>query len=166
VAPERDDANVTAEAGSGVDAADVSAENLVDEDVTTSALDAGDCNSVVNGAPLLQYTLQPGSLPVAHGGSIAPGLYFLTEYNVYANSTAPQVTFRWTLLVATSDIQSVFDIESSPTSRESFSFATSGTTLAYEITCPPASKESFEYTATATELRLYRPYYELVFEKQ
>ncbi len=130
------------------------------------------CNApTVCGPPVLAKEIV-GAAPAALGGSVFPGIYFLTALNVYrsqAGGATPsyQVTFD---LGTTTFTEASYQggAQQSPTAG---TYSTSGTTLTRTITCPAGTgTETSPYTSTSSTLILYRTLpdgtYELTFSRQ
>ncbi len=145
------DTGVAIDSGPGIDAG-TDAGSIVDAgtDAGPTVDTAGLCNSLPVPAGVREM-MQPGSIPAAAGGTIVPGHYVLTAWNVYAPDSALPAT-RVTAVRFNSD--STF-VSYDGGMRFGGTWSTSGTQLTLNVTCPGTVMASFGYTATATTLTLF-----------
>jgi hypothetical protein len=112
--------------------------------------------------------------PSALGGTVVPGLYFVTKVNVYrmaSGAALPTLQEAMNLGSNTYALNSYIDGQQG--SPESGTYSTSGTMFTRTSSCPGAGggPYSHPYTATSTTLTLYEgggttDTYEIVFTKQ
>ncbi|HXJ20525.1 MAG TPA: hypothetical protein VMT03_09855 [Polyangia bacterium] len=109
------------------------------------------CNSLINNAPVVNKDHDPAAPPAMTGGTLTPGLYYLTkmvQYNGENGNTAHQETWSFSA-------SNTFDVVQLDGTRYSGTYAVSGTTVTLTITCPAAAAGrvvASPYTATATQL--------------
>lgn len=151
------DATNDAVADVGLDVGpDADAAPDVMKDVATDApSDGGACNSLVNGGTAIYTTEKVGVAPTPAGGTVTPGLYFLTTLNDYDGKTGTTgLATQTTMNIAGSDLEFVEQVGVSNT-RASIAFSTSNTTFTYNMTCPAVQTYTTGYTATSTSLTFY-----------
>jgi hypothetical protein len=138
------------------------------------ALPVGDagasCNTLVNGGRDVVAVAASGTIGTGTGGTIADGLYFLTEYvvNVDAGMTAGDTTKR-TLQFCGRTLAFVFDDAGQATGRQNASLTPSGSVLAPKVLCSTKANGdiALPYTATETTVVFYAPgHYSMTFTKQ
>jgi hypothetical protein len=118
---------------------------------------ASACNALADVAPVVTVTQVASDPPVPLGGTIADGMYAMTDVTIYtgphgrAGSTGNAQT---TIQVTGSTIQ----VASSGTpSTRTVALATSGTAFTSTDTCPDTQVMQGTYTATATTLLIFLP---------
>jgi len=123
--------------------------------------DSGPCNALVLTAPpTTDHVVTDAQAPVPDGGTIAPGLYFLTDTSVYlvGDAGAPPLGTRrevhsfddaglWQTLTTSDD---------GGATRLALAVAAEGVTLHRVVICPPDIKsKDGEFTASGTSLSLF-----------
>jgi len=106
--------------------------------------------------PVVPIIAMAGAVPAAQGGTIAPGLYFLTQENAYgAGDGGTLGTDQYTAQLGTDTfaVNSYEDGFQDPPSQGTYT--TMGTSFVRNYTCPTPITLSHPYTATASELTLY-----------
>jgi hypothetical protein len=94
--------------------------------------------------------------PVPLGGTIAPGLYFLTKFNVYrTQSGAPLSTVQLASNMTTNTYSINSYVHGSQQLPVAGTYATSGTMLNRNYLCPNNRADSYPFTATPSTLILY-----------
>lgn len=115
------------------------------------------CGAPTACGPVVQTTEVVGTSPTPSGGTLAPGLYFLTRASIYrGQSGGPTPTLQVAEIYASGEFaESSYDdgVEQSPISG---TYSTSGTTISTSITCPTAVSQVDVYTATPTTFTRYR----------
>lgn len=116
---------------------------------------AGPCNALVNGGTAILTTEKPTTPPTALGGTVTPGLYYLTALNDYDGKTGTTgLSTQTTMNIAGSDLEFVEQVGPS-TTRASVTFSTANTTFTYNMSCPQIQTYTTGYTATTTTLAFY-----------
>ncbi|HVY40186.1 MAG TPA: hypothetical protein VHM31_19740, partial [Polyangia bacterium] len=108
---------------------------------------AAACNTLVNGAPVVNKDHDPGAPPAMTGGTIVSGTYYLTKMVQY-NGENGDTAHRETWVLSNGALQGV----ALDGSRFSGTYATSGTNLILSVTCPATQTVTMPYTATATQI--------------
>jgi len=131
------------------------------------------CKYPTQCGPVVPIVQTQGNAPTAQGGTVIPGLYFLTRENVYGDQDAgamasEQLTMQ--LGASTFEVNDYVDGFQNPPS--SGTWTTNGTMLVRAYNgCPDTLTIPHPYTASPTTLTLYEtqgtPYtFELILTKQ
>ncbi len=111
---------------------------------------SGACTSVVNGGALVPETAGTGSRPVAAGGTIEDGTYFLTKSEVYAPGTTDAAMRKRVWMFAGNRFEAVNNDSNSAERKLGGTKAANGTMLTLTVTCPMDLTATIEFTATGT----------------
>ncbi len=153
--------------GGTVTGNDAEAPDAVADVVTESAMDAafdappdsqtdgGACNTLINGATPLYAMQKSSSAPSPLGGTVVPGLYYLTAINQYDGKAGQTGPLTQSTIQITGTNAEFAEQVGTALSRGSVMFSTSGTTFTFNMTCPQITSYATEYTATATALIYY-----------
>jgi hypothetical protein len=157
--------NDALEAGNDRDAArDGQGSNF---DVQLVDAPAGSCNAYANGAPLIEETRSPTTVPTPQGGPISDGLYFETSFVVYTGAggaSGPDgVHHQFEAMVSGNRIDVVYlDVSTGVEGRRTATLTRNGTMLHWAFTCPSnlgALDYGYDATTAAdgntTEITLY-----------
>lgn len=93
--------------------------------------------------------------PTPMGGTIANGLYYLSEMNIYSPATADENTRARAFLIEDGALIHVKVDNGGPQAVLAGTFTVSGTSLTIEQHCPGVGAGAVSYTATANELWLF-----------
>ena len=111
------------------------------------------CNTLVADAPDFLLSNDPGSAPVAKGGTIVDGTYVATSETLYQTSTILAMDMGNAKVVISGSSWQEVDgwppDDVNPDKHITATFSTSGTTLTLNRTCPSASQEIVGFTADA-----------------
>ena len=134
-----------------------------DGDVETGS-DAGSDGNVIsctfpdnNGAPNVTIFKKTMTAPTPQGGAINPGLYQLTAYNYYYNTTGSDCCARVAMRVTENEIlQSAF-YTSSGASKKAVTYVVNGAMLATTAVCGTLSGNAgdWPFTAVGDTLTVY-----------
>jgi len=119
------------------------------------------CNGLELNAPPAAVTFTQDAPPIAEGGTITDGTYFLTKQTFYeVPSLSVGSLGRTRVEIAQSTWEQVEgDVESGGTNPDrdfSYTFSTAGVGITLVQECPSsAPQHRFEYTATAAEFTLF-----------
>jgi len=117
--------------------------------------DGGACNALANGGAPVTMMQSNAPKPVAQGGSVNTGLYYLTAITYYNGQTGPiGSSVALTLDIANGTLDSVAT-QNAMTDRASFAWKTANTTWAMSQTCPQNQQATASYTASLTTLKLF-----------
>ena len=116
---------------------------------------APQCNVGTQCGPVVDQTPESGAAPTAAGGTITPGLYFLTEFRVYGTSTSAE-TYQITINLGSDGSFWLNPYDSGLQSTQSAgTYSASGNMFSRTPSCPGVSAAyAHAYTATATTLAL------------
>jgi hypothetical protein len=117
-----------------------------------------ECNDVVNAAPPIPETQMTGTVPTPMGGTLVPGTYRMTGWEVYPPETADPTRMRSiTGRFGADNTLDVVGAEGAQTQRFSGTWATASVVLTLTPTCPQVGMADVTaYTATSTTLRIVR----------
>jgi hypothetical protein len=130
------------------------------------------CNFPMQCGPVVQGTEVVGTAPSPQGGTVTPGLYFLTKLNVYrAQAGGPLGTEQETTNFSANAFGYHWYVDGYENPTGSGTYMTSGTTLTRMYSCPTTNTTSKQYTATPTTFTYYVPgmgtdIYEYIESKQ
>ncbi len=119
-------------------------------------LDGGGCNAIAQLADPVTSSCDPGAPPAAAGGTIADGIYVLTESHFFGSCESNVLSE--TLVIAQGTVQSITtDATTGQATRRSFNYAVSNgsSTLTETETCPGAFIANVGFTATASRLTVF-----------
>jgi hypothetical protein len=115
------------------------------------------CNAPTQCGPVVQPTEVLQTPPVPLGGTIAPGLYLLTKFNVYRmQSGGPLNTIQLTAYLTANTYANHIYVSGQEQPPESGTYATSGTTFTRNFACPNSFSVSDQYTANSSTLIIYQ----------
>ena len=115
--------------------------------------DTGDgCNSVVQVGATVTATCAPGGAPAATGGTIADGVYFLTDSRFFG--ACPSSALAQTLVVSRGTVQSIVTMAAGETLRKSLRYDLLGATMLQTQSCPVNVLTRGTFTATPTTLTI------------
>ncbi len=116
---------------------------------------APQCNVGTQCGPVVNQTPESGAAPTAAGGTITPGLYFLTEFRLYGTSTTAE-TYQITMNLGSDGSFWLNPYDGGLQSTQSAgTYSTSGNMFSRTPSCPAVSAAyAHPYTATATTLAL------------
>lgn len=158
-----------ADSGSSIDAAQTDPDlETTAEDMHTppgipamdlGSTDAGACHNLVNAAPIIQQTIvnQPMPSPTS-GGTIMPGIYYLTESKIYQGAPPGVVPLRLqaTRLINGNTVQTALGVGGQPSYLHDTRIqSTSGTTLTTMSVCPGSGTTVAGFDATPTQYTIY-----------
>ena len=120
--------------------------------------DAGDaCNAPTECGPVVAVVPTIQAAPTPTGGTIVPGLYFLTAVNWYTSAVpdASAGTIQETLLLTSNmvGVRAFSDGYEAPPAGGSY--AATGTSVTWMYSCPSASQQVQAYSATSTTFTVY-----------
>lgn len=132
----------------------------VDTDASAPA-DAGDCNTVQNGASSVTVQQVASASPAAAGGAIGDGTYYVTAVVVFTGdggAAGPRGdTVKETVVVHGSAFQAVAESLGTVT-RFNGTFAIDGGSITNTHTCPTTSVDTLtSFTASATSIEEWGP---------
>jgi hypothetical protein len=140
-------------ASQGDDAATDSAAPTADD-----ASDAGPvCNTIANGAPVVDVVQIAADPPTPQGGTIADGTYWATSVSIYTGPSGP--TGKTGTLQATAVIQgdTVQMVSSGQPMRRTIRLTAVDGGFTSVDTCPESQMSQGGYTATPTTLTIFLP---------
>ena len=117
-----------------------------------------ECSDLVNTATPIPETQMTGTVPAPMGGTLVPGTYRMTAWEVYPPETVD--TNRMRAITGRFNADNALDVvgaEGAQTQRFSGTWATAGVVLTLTPTCPQVGMADVTaYTATSTTLRIVR----------
>jgi hypothetical protein len=121
------------------------------------------CNQLCNAGPVVTVvnSLQPAPTPA--GGTLIPGLYYLTAYTAYfasgVDAGPTSNTRQETAIVTAADpvgtIENVHSANGNPNDTVSYEYLASGTAICLTQTCPASGQIVSGYTASGGQLHVY-----------
>jgi hypothetical protein len=99
------------------------------------------CNTVMNGAPVVNIDLATGPTPTPTGGTVADGTYYVTKVEIYGapgDGGTTNNTYQSTNVVKAGTYNAVTKNDLNPQSASTGTFTTSGSKITIEQSCPAA----------------------------
>ncbi len=117
---------------------------------TSTPVDSGGCQKVVNGGGVVPETAGVGAFPAAAGGAVVDGTYYMTKHEVYPPSRPDANTRRRTFVFAGGTF-AAHDNDPGQSEKEfSGTFTASGSKITLSVKCPMTATAVLDYTATPT----------------
>jgi len=168
--------NPIADAGDETDSSETAPIDTGTSDVVTPPDDTGPsaCNTLVNGGSTIDETVVDAAAPTLAGGTIAPGTYVLTKYELFkpggpAGTTGN--TLKQTMQITATTLANVTSNNRGPDRRLASTYTSPTKTTLYVVdTCGSTDKYFFGYESTPTTLKFgagtSSAYYVLTFDKK
>jgi hypothetical protein len=137
------------ETAANADAAEASSDDATDGGAA--------CNTIANGAPVVDIVQVAADPPQPQGGTIADGTYWQTSLEVYtgpAGPTGTTGTSQSTALVQGTTVQLV---SSGDPARRTVTLSTADAGFTSADTCPDSQMSQGGYTATPSTLTIFLP---------
>jgi hypothetical protein len=148
---------------SAIDADDAS---VIDAGIDANQIDGGGCHNLANTAPMVSLMQSSAPAPTPQGGSITPGLYYMTATTWFNGSNGVYGTGQIMWDVKPSSYDEVVGTGQNA-SRTTWTWSAANTSMAVTETCYNIWNLKYGYTATNSELRVYMfQNLEIVFTRQ
>jgi hypothetical protein len=124
-----------------------------------AAADAGaPCNTIANGAPVVDVTQIAADPPAPQGGVIVDGTYWETSLDIYTGPSGPAGVSGTSQTTALIQGESVQLVNSGPPTRRTIMLTTTADAGFTSVdTCPDVQTSQGAYTATPTTLVIFLP---------
>ncbi len=117
---------------------------------------AGSCDNPPAPSPnVISETQKTGIIDEPAGGTIADGLYYLSEFNIYPSGVADEHVRARLLLIEGNQVTFVNVDDGGEAMVGAGTYTASSTELQFDVTCPATDSVTVQYTATSTELWLF-----------
>lgn len=113
-----------------------------------------ECNDLESTADLVMETANAGAPPAMTGGAISEGLYQLTAVTIYQSDTPGPSTYRESLRITATDLDSINVTNEGPATRGSATYTTNAEQVTLSFDCPQVFDSLQSYTSDGTTLTL------------